>query len=573
LAAGDAGDGLRLWELETVRERALTGHGNGLQSVAFSPDSRHLLSCDAGGLIVQWNVTTGEREFDLRHRGQEGGVAPDVVVANGQELLRDTIATYAPNGQTIVSAGHDQWVMIWDVATRRVRDQVPARPNIYGFSIHPDGRQLALAEQLPRIEVLDLEKPREARRYLRGASNRLNTVAFSPDGQTLAMAGDGTQGLLDVRGGRIVDLFDDPVNRSPFALAFGAGGDLLAIAVGDEIHVVRLGRSRKGETLAAGLGPISRLAASHDERLLALGREDGTIVVWDVHAKRVLQTLKGHGLEVFGVAFVPRPDGARLVSVGGDGLAQIWDPEARGQPLHTLAGRSGAGYSVAVRPDGHQIATGGEDGMVRTWDPATGQADLPPVNHGASISALAYDPTGTVLASGGMDRTVRVWSATSGRRRLGPLLHKYQLTSLAFSPDGRVLAGGGGAPDKGGTIQIWDASSGAVSATVECPRGVDSVGFSPDSRRIATCGSDAVVQVWDATGGVETLSLDGHGDRVSGVLFAPHDQRLYSSGATVWSSSGTATRPRLPIERLFVGWVQPTIFLPERRWVAPTLQL
>ena len=59
--------------LETRRERALVGHQSGLRSVAFSPDSRHLLSCDAGGLIVQWNVRTGEREFDLRHRHQEEG--------------------------------------------------------------------------------------------------------------------------------------------------------------------------------------------------------------------------------------------------------------------------------------------------------------------------------------------------------------------------------------------------------------------------------------------------------------------------------------------------------------------
>ena len=69
---------------------------------------------------------------------------------------------------------------------------------------------------------------------------------------------------------------------------------MLAMAVGDEIHVVRLDRSLDGETVAASLGPIRRLAASPDERLLALGREDGTIVVWDVRAERVLQTLSGH---------------------------------------------------------------------------------------------------------------------------------------------------------------------------------------------------------------------------------------------------------------------------------------
>jgi WD40 repeat protein len=522
--------GLRLWELETDRERELPGHQGALRSVAFSPDSRHLLSAESAGLIVQWDARTGEREFSLLHRHQEERVVPGVVVAGSPAFIKGTLATYGVAGQTIVSAGLDQWVMIWDVATRRPRDQVRVGATPEGLSIHPDGRQAALAFETSGVEILDLEKPHEPRRALREAGSRAVVVAFSTVEQTLAMAGDnGRARLLDVHRGQILDLFAK-VNYSPFSLAFGAGGHMLAMAVGNEIHVVPQSRSLEGATVAASLGPIRRLAASSGERLLALGRDDGTIVVWDVPAGRIMQTLSGHGLAVFGVAFVPGRRGARLVSVGGDGLIKIWDPEAGGQSLFTLAGGAGAVYAVAVRPDGRQIATGGQDGFVRTWDPATGRADLPPLDHGASISALAYDPTSTALASGGMDRTVRVWSATSGRRRMGPLSHKYPLTSLAFSPDGRILAGGGGEPDNAGSIEIWDAWSGTISATVECPRGVDSLSFSSDGRRIATCGSDAVVQVWDATGGHETLALSGHKDRVSAVLFTPRDLRLYSAG-------------------------------------------
>ena len=399
-----------------------------------------------------------------------------------------------------------------------------------GMSISSDRKELALAAEFPVIEIINLLKPHEPRRALRGLSNRVGTVAFSPVGPRLAVAGHGAGGLIDVQSGRVLDLFDDKVNMSPFALAFGPGGDRLAMAVGDEVHVIRLAISLTGKTLAASLGPIRRLAVSPDERLIAVGRDDGTIVVWDVCADRVCQKLSGHALALNGLAFVPRPEGPWLASVGGDGLVQIWDPEVGGQPLRTLNGQAGAVYSVAVRNDGRQLAAGGEDGMVRTWDPATGRADLGPLDHGALVSALAYNRTGTALASGGMDRTARVWSTTSGRRLLEPLIHKHQLTSLAFSPDGELLAGGGGAKDKGGTIGIWNASSGAILMTIDCPRGAESVSFSSDGRRIATCGSDDVVQIWDATGGHETLSLHGHTDRVSSVLFAPTDLRLYSVG-------------------------------------------
>lgn len=106
MAAGDAAGGLRLREVDTGRERDLVGHGGGLRSVAFSPDNIHLLSCEAGGLIVQWNVRSGEREFDLRHVHQEKGVAP-IVVTGGPQLLkarsRPTVQTAKrsyPRGRT-----------------------------------------------------------------------------------------------------------------------------------------------------------------------------------------------------------------------------------------------------------------------------------------------------------------------------------------------------------------------------------------------------------------------------------------------------------------------------------------
>ena len=516
------------------------------RSVAFSPDSRHLLSCDATGLIVQWDVRTGEHEPPLRHRREDDTV---VAAANNLEPFKGTIATYAQGGRTIVSAGQDQWVMVWDAATHQPRAKVQIATNIFGFSNTKDGRDLALAEQVPIIELLDLEKPYEPRRSLRAASNHVTAVVFSPDGRILAMAGYGNAGLLDSQSGRILDVFDYPVNQSPYALAFGPAGDSLAMAVGDEIHVVRLLPSHDGATIAASPGPIVKLAVSPDERLLALARKDGTILVWSLRAKRVLQTLSGHDRAVFGAAFVPGPGAARLVSVGGDGLVKIWDAEAGGEPLHTLSGNSGSGgavYAVAVRRDGRQIAAGGVDGIVRTWDPVTGRRALPSIDHRASISALAYDPTGTSLASGGMDSTVQVWYATSGRRRLGPLSHKYQISSLAFSPDGRLLAGGGGARDMGGIIQIWDSASGTMLPPVDCPRGIDSLSFSPDSQRIATCGSDSVVQIWDFTGGAETLSLDGGGGRVSDVFFAREDLRLYSAGrdgvVKLWDGSSKTSQ-------------------------------
>ncbi len=522
----------------------MAGHKSGLRSVAFSArrDSLHLLSCDVGGLIAQWDVGTGKRDFDLLHR-HEGDIVPGST--NAPEIHTfGTVAAYGPDGRTIVSVGMDQWVMIWDATTHQVLEQVRTAgiPN-GSLSIAANGRELVLGTTSAAVEILDLGRLHEQSRGFSTGSG-MPRVALSPDGKTLAICrATGAVQLLDPQSGQVQDMFEDQVNTSNYPMAFGPDGRRLAMAVGAEIHVVRVFRSLHGTSVASIPGPIRRLAASRDQELLALGRDDGTIAIWDLRKGQVVQILRGHELGVQALAFVNRPDGAWLVSAGGDGLVQIWDPRAGGQPLRTLSGHLGAVLAVAVRADGRQIATGGGDGYVRTWDPVSGRLDLALIEHGGSITALAYDPTGAVLASGGMDRTVRVWSATSGRRRLGPLSHPHQLTSLGFSPDGRLLAGGGVKADGGGALLIWNAWSGTLSTTVVCPRGVDCLSFSSDSRRIATCGLDKAVHVWDATGGQETLELTGD-DRVSAVLFAPHALRLYSAGSDgvvkLWDGSTSA---------------------------------
>jgi eukaryotic-like serine/threonine-protein kinase len=532
MAAGDSGGGLRLWDLETGRERPLAGQQFDIRSVAFSPDSGHLLATEAVGRVVQRDVKTGAIDLEF-WQGEKptpiAGMAPPPGFGG-------TIAAYTPEGESIVTIGIAQSLMIWDVANRKVRRNFRSFANMGGFSVHPVDGEIAIAEDSPKIEFIDPRGHDEGPpRSVRGSNIRVLYVSFSSDRKrrTIATIGAGPTGLVDADNGQILDLFADRVNPGPFAVAFGPGGHLVAMAGGSEVRVIRLERSLEGTTVASSLGSIRRLAASPDGRLLAVGREGGKIAVWDVIANRLLQILDGHRMGVSDLAFVG-PRGASLVSAGGDGLIQIWDPVAGGQPLRTMnkpgtaGGHRGAVHALAVRPDGRQIATGGEDGLVHTWDPATGRSDLVPFEHGASISALAYDPTSTALASGSMDSTVRIWSATSGRRRLGPLTHKYQITSLAFSPNGRLLAGGGGRTDVGGGFRIWDAWSGSSSTEVECPRGVTSLSFSFDSRRVATCGSDAVVQIWDATGGHETLSLDGKGGRVSAVLFVP--RALYTAG-------------------------------------------
>ena len=96
-----------------------------------------------------------------------------------------------------------------------------------------------------------------------------------------------------------------------------------------------------------------------------------------------------------------------------------------------------------------------------------------------------------------------------------------------FSPDGQTLYSGG----YEGRLIFWAAAADAPSscATIEAHTGwLRSLAVSPDGQRIASCGNDNLVKLWNAADGALLLSLPGHAANVFSVLFHPNGEWLLS---------------------------------------------
>jgi WD40 repeat protein len=154
----------------------------------------------------------------------------------------------------------------------------------------------------------------------------------------------------------------------------------------------------------------------------------------------------------------------------------------------------------------------------------------------AEVPSVAFSPDGREIAAAGYKEVKRFVTPAAGAVRRGQASASIagladQVRTVAWSPDGHLIAAGGGTPGVFGELVLIDAASGAVKFTLEGHRDyVYQVAFSPDGKRLASCGYDKLVRIWDTTTGKPTGVLKEHTEAVYAVAFNG-DGSLLASGA------------------------------------------
>ncbi len=292
------------------------------------------------------------------------------------------------------------------------------------------------------------------RAALRGHTDWVNAVAFSPDGTRMASGSDdSTVRIWEV----------------------GTGKELLTIEQP---------------------GFVTGVAFAPSGAQVAAANTDGSVELWDATSGAEVLRIEAHDGYVRSVTF--SPDGAHLASGGDDYLVRVWDA-VTGEAQVTLEGHEAAVNSVAYNPDGTRVASASDDSTVRIWDASTG-GQLLSIEHPDWVNAVAFSPDGAWLVSGSDDGVVRVWDAATGELLAELTGHQDYVNSVAFSPDGNYIVSGS---DDSTVIVWWDLDLMDHSARESMVlRGhadwVNAVAFSPDGSLIASASDDGSVLLWDA---------------------------------------------------------------------------
>ena len=381
---------IKIWDFHKRKILRTLNASNVVESAAFSPDNNYIVSSSWDNKIIIWDTSTGCLVDSLM--GHSDMVTKSLFSPDGRKIFSaswdntariwdfpsvshsvwvknphgsiESFSLSGMNGDSMVTSTGNQ-ILIWNARNGSVIDSLKGHSNVIRkVSFSPDGKKIASASWDKTIRIWDTERG-QILETLSNHDDYVEDVSFSPDGKKIVSASwDNTLRVWNAENGeelKVLDKHKDIV----LSVVFSADSRMIASCSKDSTIILwDANNYTQLKNFRDDMGPIVTLGLSPDMKYLASASTGHTIKIWDVDTETEYKLLEGHLEEVTSISF--SPNGKYLVSSSKDNTIKVWDV-FRGELLQSIEKHTDDVNVVSFTADGLFIVSGSKDKTLRKW--------------------------------------------------------------------------------------------------------------------------------------------------------------------------------------------------------------
>jgi eukaryotic-like serine/threonine-protein kinase len=395
--------------------------------IAFSSDDRRLLAWDDTGKNSAAHV------WDLRTAEPVGAIIKATNRIRSGRISRD--------GKLVLLGCENGEIHLHDAAGEEKLPIISRKNPVIRLAFHPTKPFIFSAEQSGTLHTYEIASGRQIGSAPSQAFN-IESLAFSPDGAALAIAGDKVLGLWKVSVVTGERFATEDHSGSIDCLAFHPSGKSFLTSDGDRL---RFWPTATGERQRPPMTHPAVIAAAH------YSRDGDAVLIMDVDSKTGLWRFVGDSVEKeYDLApppyrVAPSLDGKLIAGTDGRNNIYLWD-FATGKLRKQWQDTESVNCLIFVK--NNVLSTSSGDDAIKLWEVSSGKQCGPTMHAPWQISSLAV--SGNLLLAGHRGGTAQLWDWTTGKKDGAPLPHGGLIESVAFHRDGNVLITGGH------QVCLWD---------------------------------------------------------------------------------------------------------------------